>query len=318
MGTSDPGSARRLGLEQPASSGMRGLLEAEMKGSAKGIPGAIVQGKDDRTQITHIDANVYPQATVGWLWTQDQKGSTGRPAPATLIGPARPCITAAHCVYDHATGGWVEGDDVLSPARPTRRPRRSVCSNGTMPTSSRASSTITTARTMARSCRGTSPRSSSPTMPARRPAGWASRSTTARTSTPTMVELSGRQARRHHVDADNCDIPAKDFGDQVFKHTCDTASGSSGAPMYEDSTGKGEFYIRGINVAEDDNSELRRPPHRQLLPVPARQLQIGSGLERRRARPRSDPRGLSLSRNLGVRVSRCTTPSPSPRRVVGA
>jgi len=49
----------------------------------------------------------------------------------------------------------------------------------------------------------------------------------------------------------SCDVPAGNFGDQVFWHTCGTYAGSSGSAMWEDA-GKGDLYIRGLNVAEDD------------------------------------------------------------------
>ena len=47
-----------------------------------------------------------------------------------------------------------------------------------------------------------------------------------------------------------CDIKSDQFGDLIFWHTCDTFAGSSGSAMWEDQ--KGDLYIRGINVAEDD------------------------------------------------------------------
>jgi V8-like Glu-specific endopeptidase len=46
-------------------------------------------------------------------------------------------------------------------------------------------------------------------------------------------------------------VPPDHFGDQIYYHDCDTYAGSSGSAMWEDA-GKGDLYIRGINVAEDD------------------------------------------------------------------
>jgi hypothetical protein len=59
--------------EQPASSGMRAILEEEMKGSGKSAPGAAVIGEDDRAQITR-----WRSAGSGRRTTR----ATGRPAPA--------------------------------------------------------------------------------------------------------------------------------------------------------------------------------------------------------------------------------------------
>jgi len=47
------------------------------------------------------------------------------------------------------------------------------------------------------------------------------------------------------------DFPPDHFGDQIYYHDCDTYAGSSGSSMWEDA-GKGDLYIRGVNVAEDD------------------------------------------------------------------
>ena len=91
--------------ETPASEGMRAILAEEMKGSNPTMTtDRVVDATDDRVQIT--DSNNYPDAVVGWLWMQDQKGEWST-CTGTLIGP-KTVITAAHCVYDHDTGGWVQ------------------------------------------------------------------------------------------------------------------------------------------------------------------------------------------------------------------
>ena len=52
--------------EQPASEGLRGILETEMKGSNPTMSSArTISGGDDRTQIT--DTSAYPAIAVGWL-----------------------------------------------------------------------------------------------------------------------------------------------------------------------------------------------------------------------------------------------------------
>ena len=69
-----------------------------------------------------------------------------------------------------------------------------------------------------------------------------------------------------------CDVPAANFGDQLFWHSCDTYAGSSGSAMFENADGKGDLYIRGINVAEDDKVNYGLRLIDSLLPVHHRQL----------------------------------------------
>jgi V8-like Glu-specific endopeptidase len=89
--------------EEPASDSLRAILEGTAP-SATGTPAGVTVGKDDRKQIT--DSMVYPYSTIGWLFGQDQKGEWFNCSSA-LIGP-KTVLTAAHCVFDHDTGGWVQ------------------------------------------------------------------------------------------------------------------------------------------------------------------------------------------------------------------
>lgn len=66
-----------------------------------------VFGDDDRVQIT--DTTAYPFRAFGFLLGTNPNGEYGA-CSATLIGP-KTVLTAAHCLYNHDAGGWL--DDFL-------------------------------------------------------------------------------------------------------------------------------------------------------------------------------------------------------------
>lgn len=63
-----------------------------------------VIGADDRVPIT--TTTDYPFRTIGQLWSVDKDGGWST-CSATLIS-SRALLTAAHCVYSHESGGWLQ------------------------------------------------------------------------------------------------------------------------------------------------------------------------------------------------------------------
>ena len=63
-----------------------------------------IVGEDDRVRIS--DTTAYPFRTIGQLYSVDGDGNWST-CSATLISSSA-VLTAAHCVYDHETGGWLE------------------------------------------------------------------------------------------------------------------------------------------------------------------------------------------------------------------
>jgi len=234
--------------EQPASEGLRGILDQEIKGSNPTMStDRNIVSKDDRSQVT--DTSTYPAITVGWLWTQDQKGNWTT-CTGTLIGP-KTVLTAAHCVYDHATGGWVQAMTFIP----------GEIDANTAPYGQFDWANVNILKGFIDNYDGKNYGSVMPwdlaeielADAAGDQLGWMGfKADDASELKATMIGYPGDKPDGT-MWQDSCDVPVKNFGDQVFMHDCDSYAGSSGSALWEDA-GKGDLYIRGINVAEDDKN----------------------------------------------------------------
>lgn len=101
-----PGDTLKKALD-----GARSMLDGPVPGeAADGEAKRQVFGDDDRVRITRTTA--YPFRVIGLLQSKTPNGKLGN-CSATLIGP-RTLLTAAHCLYSHDQGGWLE-DLVFAP-----------------------------------------------------------------------------------------------------------------------------------------------------------------------------------------------------------
>lgn len=230
--------------ETPAPQGLRDIITQEVKGSSPKMgQDRVISAPDQRVQVTDTSAN--PAINVGWVWTQDQKGNWST-CTGTLIGP-HTVLTAAHCVYDHATGGWVQALTFMP----------GVTDAQNAPYGQHDWANINILKGFIDNYDGTNYGSVLPWDMAEveladdmTDLGWVGfKVDDASDFNATILGYPGDKPDGTMWKT-TCTIPAKNFGDQIFAHDCDTYPGNSGSAMWDDD-GKGNNFIRGINVADD-------------------------------------------------------------------
>ncbi len=199
-------------------------------------------------QVTDTSTN--PYINVGWLWAQKQDGNWWT-CTGTQIGP-KTVITAADCVYDHATGGWVKAL--------TWYP--GMTDGKTAPYGQFDWANINILKGFIDNYDGSNFGSVTPWDLAEieltddaTSLGWlgfkiddASDFKANLIGYPEGTAVEGSQWKS------TCTIPAKDFGDTEFVHSCSTAPGDGGAALFTDD-GQGNYYIRGIHIADSTDGK---------------------------------------------------------------
>ena len=108
--TVEPSEALRSIIKQELSGGSAGGDASKTSGPQAGVEDPAFEGertvfgKDDRVEIK--DTTQYPFRTIGIILMKSKSGAEGT-CTGTLIGP-RTVLTAAHCLYNHEDGGWLD------------------------------------------------------------------------------------------------------------------------------------------------------------------------------------------------------------------
>jgi len=103
--TVEPSEAMRDIVGKALSGGSPGTGGKAISLKSAGAEGArTVFGEDDRVEIT--DTEDYPYRMIGLILMESKAGEK-RMCSGTLIGP-HTVLTAAHCIYDHDRGGWLQ------------------------------------------------------------------------------------------------------------------------------------------------------------------------------------------------------------------
>ncbi len=242
--------------QSPPSDKTRDIFTEEVKGAtaAEFATQRVLNPVQTRTQVTpagDVRALDYPYYVVGWLIMKDQAGNYGT-CTATLIGP-QSVLTAAHCVYDHDTGGWMAEITFVPGLTDGENPPFGVYVpsavdiltgyidnydgenyGSVMPWDL---AVITLSEPSVADDQGNT-------------LGWLGFGVDdASAYDATMIGYPGDKPDGTMWES-KCEIPDEFFGDLIFAHLCDMYSGNSGSSMF--AVSGQDYTVRGVNVAENE------------------------------------------------------------------